>query len=111
MKILLDECIPRKLKAGFSDHDCMTVPEAGFAGQKNGVLLSLAEAAGFEVFLTMDKGVQFEQNLTGRSIAIVIVRARSNRLADLLPHVPACLSVVGTIQPGQIMRVGGESTE
>ncbi len=60
MRILLDECIPRKLKFGLSGHTCKTVPEAGFAGSKNGVLLSLAENAGFEVFLTMDKGIQFE---------------------------------------------------
>jgi hypothetical protein len=47
MKVLLDECIPRKFKNALPEHECQTVPEAGFAGQKNGVLLSLAEAAGF----------------------------------------------------------------
>jgi len=56
MKILLDECIPRKLKYSLPDHECDTVPESGFAGQKNGVLLGLAEGAGFEIFVTMDKG-------------------------------------------------------
>ena len=60
MKVLLDECIPRKLKYPLADHDCKTVPEAGLAGQKNGLLLSLAEAAGFELFLTMDKGLQYQ---------------------------------------------------
>ncbi len=59
MKVLLDECIPRKLKSAFAEHDCMTVPEAGLAGKKNGVLLSLAEGAGFDVFLALDKGIQF----------------------------------------------------
>jgi hypothetical protein len=58
MKVLLDECIPRKLKYALHDHDCKTSPEAGFAGQKNGRLLSLAEGAGFELFLTVDKGLQ-----------------------------------------------------
>jgi hypothetical protein len=56
MKVLLDECIPRKLKNALPDQICETVPEAGFAGEKNGHLLSLAEASGFELFLTMDKG-------------------------------------------------------
>jgi hypothetical protein len=56
MKVLLDECIPRKLKSAFAEHDCMTAPEAGLAGKKNGVLLSLAESAGFDVFLTLDRG-------------------------------------------------------
>jgi len=106
MRILLDECIPRKLRNEFSDHECQTVPEVGLAGKKNGALLSLAEAAGFEVFLTMDKGLQYEQNLTGRNIAILIVRARSNRLVDLLPHVPSCRSIMNSIEPGQVMRIG-----
>ena len=56
MKVLLDECIPRKLKFELTGYNCQTVPEAGMAGQKNGTLLSLAERAGFDVFLTMDKG-------------------------------------------------------
>ena len=55
MKILLDECTPRKLKDALTDHECQTVPEAGLAGKKNGDLLSLAERAAFDVFFTMDK--------------------------------------------------------
>jgi len=65
MKILLDECIPRKLKNSFPGHECQTVPEAGLAGQKNGLLLSLAEGAGFDLFITIDKGLQYQQNLAG----------------------------------------------
>ena len=106
MKVLLDECVPRKLKNSLMDHDCQTVPDAGFAGKKNGDLLSLAEHSGFEVLLTMDKGVQYEQNLSGRRIAIIIFRTRSNRLMDLTPHVPACLIQLRGIKPGQIARVG-----
>ncbi len=64
----------------------MTVPEAGLAGKKNGELLSLAEYQDFEVFLTLDKGIQYQQNLTQRSIAIIVVRSRSNRMVDLLPR-------------------------
>ena len=106
MRILLDECIPRKLKE-LSDHECRTVPEVGLAGKKNGTLLSLAAAAGFEIFLTMDKGLQYEQNLTSRDIAVLIIRAKSNRLADLLPQIAACRSIMNSIQPGQVMRAGG----
>jgi predicted nuclease of predicted toxin-antitoxin system len=106
MKVLLDECIPRKLKNSFSGHECQTVPEAGLAGQKNGQLLLLAERMGFEVLVTMDKGLQYQQNLLGRSIAVIIVRAQSNRLADLLPYVEACRSIISSIQPGEISRVG-----
>jgi len=107
MKVLLDECIPRKLKNSLQGHDCQTVPEAGLAGQKNGALLSLAESDGFEVFLTMDKGLEYQQNLAGRAIAIIILRAQSNRLTDLLPHLPACITMMRSIRPGQVIRVGG----
>jgi hypothetical protein len=79
MRVLLDECIPRKLKYSLLDQECQTVPEAGLAGKKNGTLLKLAESAGFEIFVTMDKGLEYEQNLAGRSIALLILRAKSNR--------------------------------
>ena len=107
MKILLDECIPRKLKHSLPDHECHTVPEAGLAGKKNGSLLDLAESAGFEIFVTMDKGLEYEQNLAGRSIAILILRAKSNRLADLLPLVPDLLRTVKPPRKGEIHRISG----
>jgi hypothetical protein len=56
MKLLLDECLPRKFKHHLHGHECHTVPEEGWAGKKNGDLLSLAEKSGFEVFLTLDRG-------------------------------------------------------
>jgi hypothetical protein len=107
MKVLLDECIPRKLKNSLSDHECRTVPEVGLAGMKNGELLSLAEQKGFEVFVTMDHGIEYEQNLAGRKIAIIIIHAKSNQLADLLPHAPACLAELRIGSPGLVVRVGG----
>ena len=107
MRILLDECIPRKLKYSLPDHECRTVPEAGLAGKKNGSLLDLAESAGCEIFVTMDKGLEYEQNLAGRSIAILILRAKSNRLADLLPLVPDLLNTVKLARQGEIHRISG----
>jgi len=105
MRILIDECIPRKFKNGLTEHECKTVPEAGFSGKKNGELLSLAEERGFQVFVTVDKGIEFEQNLAGRRIGILILRAASNRLADLLPLTRACLENIPSIKPGQILKV------
>jgi predicted nuclease of predicted toxin-antitoxin system len=105
MRILIDECIPRKFKNGLAEHECKTVPEAGFSGKKNGELLSLAEEQGFQVFVTMDKGIEFEQNLAGRRIGVLILRAASNRLADLLPLTQACLKSIPSIKPGQIVNV------
>jgi len=106
MRVLLDECLPRKLKKAFSAHECQTVPEAGFAGRQNGLLLSLAESAGFDLFLTIDKGLEYQQNLTGRKIAILIVRAKSNRLDDLLLHVEACRAIMSSIRVGEVRHVG-----
>jgi predicted nuclease of predicted toxin-antitoxin system len=107
MRILLDECIPRKLKFSLPRHACQTVPEAGLAGKKNGSLLDLAESAGFEIFVTMDKGLEYEQNLAGRSIAILILRAKSNRLADLLPLAPDLLRTMRQARKGEIHRISG----
>ncbi len=69
----------------------------------------LAEAAGFEVFLTMDKGLQYQQNLTGRRVAILVVRSRSNRLRDLLPLTDDSLAALAAIQPGDVVHVGPTS--
>ena len=106
MKVLLDKCIPRKFKNCLPGHECQTVPIAGFAGRKNGELLRLAEAQGFEVFLTVDSGIPYEQNLEGRRIGIVILHGKSNRLADLVPCVEDCLLKLRSIQPGQVLHVG-----
>ena len=105
MKVLLDECLPRKLKNHLLGHDCSTVPEAGWAGKKNGELLSLAEKSGFEIFLTLDQGVEYEQNLKGRAIGVILVSARSSRLADLLPRIPAVLTALRSVRAGQLVRV------
>jgi len=78
MRVLLDECVPRKLKSHLPSHECASVPEAGFAGKKNGELLKLAVEAGFEVFVTVDQGIEYEQNLMSQELAIIIIRAKSN---------------------------------
>ena len=106
MRLLLDECIPRKLKESLKEHDCRTVPEEGLAGKKNGELLALADASGFQVFLTIDRGIEYQQNLQAGNVSVVLVRAKSNRLADLLPCVPAILKVIAELKPGEFARVG-----
>src|SRR5271154_1485531 len=105
MKVLLDECVPRKFKNSLPGHDCSTAPEEGFAGKKNGELLTLAEGAGFQVFITLDRGIEYQQNLNPRTIAVVIIRTKSSRLAEPLPHVPDLLGVLQSITAGQILRM------
>jgi len=105
MRILIDECMDERIRKEFSEHDCQTVRYAGMAGLKNGELLGAAETAGFQVFLTVDQGLEYQQNLAGRKIAIVIFRGRSNRLKDILPLIPACIEAIISIRPGEIVRI------
>jgi hypothetical protein len=105
MRILLDENLPRKLAGHIVGHDCSTVVLCGWSGKKNGELLALADPL-FDVLLTLDKSLPYEQNLDTKRIAVLIVRARSNRIQDLLPLVPECLAALETIQPRQVVRVG-----
>ncbi len=107
MRILIDECIDERFRNSFSAHDCQTARYAGLAGLQNGELLAAAEAGNFDVFLTVDQGFAYQQNLRARSIAVIIFRTKSNRLKDLLPHVSICLAQITSIQPGQIVRIGG----
>ena len=106
MRVLIDECLPRRLKNHLSRSRFRTVPEAGLAGKRNGELLSIAQQQKYEIFLTMDKGVEYQQNLQGLSLAVIILRAKSNRLVDLLPHLSDCLEQMRSIKPGQVVRVG-----
>ena len=109
MKVLIDENLPRKLAGHLKGHACRTVAECGWAGKKNGELLSLAEPE-FDVLLTLDKNIPYQQDLKLGRIAILIIRARSNRIQDLLPVIPDCLVALRSIKPGEIVRVGNSST-
>jgi len=72
MRVLIDECIDERFRNSFPAHDCQTARYAGLAGLKNGDLLVAAETAGFDIFVTVDRGIEYQQNLTGRNIAIVV---------------------------------------
>lgn len=104
MKILVDECIDRKLTREFVDHEIKTVPQMGWAGVKNGQLLALAEAE-FDVFITVDRNLSFQQNLPQFDIAVIVLQAPSNRLADLKPLVPEVLAILATVAKGQATTV------
>ena len=105
MRILLEENLPRKLAGHLIGHTCRTVVECGWSGKKNGELLGLADPQ-FDVLLTLDKNLPYQQNLATKQIAVLIVRARSNRMQDLLPVIPECLAALESIQPRQVVRVG-----
>ncbi len=107
MRLLIDECVPRKVKFLFIEggHECETVGEAGFSSKENGELLALADK-NFDVFITIDKNIRYQQNIKGRNIAVLIIRPASNDLDDIRPHVPHALAALQSIKPGQVVEVG-----
>jgi hypothetical protein len=76
MKILLDECLPQDVCKSFVDHECRAARAASFGGKKNGELLTLAEQAGFDVLVGVDNNIPYQQNVRGRTIAVLIIRLR-----------------------------------
>lgn len=100
MKLLLDECIDRRFAKELSGHDVKTVPQMNWAAKKNGELLALAETE-FDVFITVDRNLSFQQNLPKFNIAVLILHVPSNRLADLQPLAPKILSVLPTLINGK----------
>ncbi len=99
MKLLFDECIDRKFTREFVDYEVKTVPQMGWAGVKNGQLLALAEAE-FDVFITVDRNLSFQQNLPQFNIAVIVLQAPSNRLADLKPLARDVLAILATAAKG-----------
>ena len=105
MKILLDECQPVDFRHSFPYHEAHTVEWAGLKGRKNGDLLRAAEAAGYDVLLTVAQGMHHQQRPTGRRISMILIRSRTNQLEDLLPLADAIIQVLETISPGQTSEV------
>jgi len=106
MKVLLDENLPHEFRHELVGHDVVTVHYAGWRGLKNGALLVQAAAAGFDVIVTVDNGVAFQQNLARLPIAIVVLETPSNDIDDLRPLVPRLLAALSTIAPKTLVRVG-----
>jgi predicted nuclease of predicted toxin-antitoxin system len=105
MKLLVDECVDERLRLLFPGHECETARFAGLAGLKNGRLLEAAEEAGFDVLITADQNIPDQQNLSVRTIAVVILCGPTNRLADLALLVPEAISAIGSIGPGDVVRI------
>ena len=100
MNLLLDECLDQRLARELPGHFVKTVPQMGWAGIKNGQLMGLA-AQQFDVFITVDRNLSFQQNLPKLNIAVIVLHAPTNRLVDLKPLAPAILEALPTVQAGQ----------
>lgn len=105
MKILFDHCVAKPLKKEFPRHEVKTTREMRWEDLKNGALLSKAEEAGFNLLLTVDQNLQYQQNLSGRAIAVVVMIAGGITVGDLRQLVPAVENVLLALQPGQVYQV------
>jgi hypothetical protein len=103
-RVLLDECIPRPLAEHLHGHFVRTVPQMGWASIANGELIKLAETD-FDVFVTVDKGIIYQQNLRSTVLGFILLRAQSNRLEDLLPLVTEMLIALAAIKAGDIVQL------
>lgn len=102
MKILLDECVPWPMRKILAGHDCQTPQRAGWSGIKNGDLLRRAEG-GFDLFITSDQNIRYQQNLSGYRIAIL--ELSTNDLRRILAAASIIQSAIATIQPGELRRL------
>lgn len=102
--MLLDECLPKKLKRDLGEHEARTVPEMGWAGIKNGALLRLAEA-NFDTFLTVDRNLEFQQNVSALNLGIVVLVAIDNDIDTLRPLMPRVLEVLSSVGKAQVVQV------
>lgn len=105
MRVLLDEQLPRQLARELTGHEVRTVRQQNWTGLKNGELLRRAADDHFDVLVTADQNLEFQQNLTGSRLGVVVLVALSNALEDLLPLVPTLLAAISTSRPGSIVRV------
>ena len=104
MKVLLDECLPKRVARLLVGHEVITVRQMNWLGLSNGRLLAVANPQ-FDVFLTVDKNLVRQQDLTSLRIAVIVLRSRSNKIEDLGPLVPQVLALLASVQPGTVTFV------
>jgi hypothetical protein len=107
MRVLLDECVARALRNDILGHEVQTVAEAGWAGVKNGELLWLAATA-FDVLITVDRNLEYQQSFKDVALAVIVIHASSNDIFALRPLVSAVLDLIPQAKPGVVAHVHGD---
>jgi predicted nuclease of predicted toxin-antitoxin system len=105
MRLFLDECVDWRLSRDIIGHEVKTARQMGWAAIKNGELLALASAR-FDVFITVDQNLAFQQNVASSSLAIIVLRAKTNRISDLKSLIPDLLTAIPSLKPGMLHYVG-----
>jgi predicted nuclease of predicted toxin-antitoxin system len=108
MRLLLDECVPARLRRALPSHQVSTVGVEGWSGIKNGKLLALA-AANFDAFITVDKNLPYQQNTTKLPVAVIVLDALSNELSYLLPLVPILEVTLSTLVKGSYVHLAADA--
>ena len=106
MRVLLDECVPKRLRRDLPGFDVSTVADEGWLGRRNGDLLRSMAEAGFTHLVTVDRNLMFQQNVAAASVAILVVHARTNRLTELRPLMAKVVEALPTAAPGHVVHVG-----
>lgn len=109
-RVLLDEDVPRPLRRALPGFEIQTVVEAGWSGVKNGELLRRAETA-FDVFLTADRNLPFQQNIARLQLGVVVLAIGSTKLNDLLPFASRICAAMEAVGPGQVVQIRGSTGE
>ena len=107
MRILIDECLDWRLCGALPGNDCISVHQMGWEGLTNGMLLLKAQEE-FDVFLTADRNLRFQQNLTRFNIAVIVLEAESTRLSDTVKLMPMVMKILPTVVPGRVVRIGAD---
>ena len=105
MKVLLDGCVPERLRSQLPGHEVHSARFAGFSGRKNGDLLRLAEQAGYDVLLTVDQGIPYQHSMSGRTIAVLVLRAPANDIHTLKKMADAAARSLSVISAGTIIEL------
>ena len=105
MRVILDECLPRRLVRDLHGHIVTTVPRQGWASFSNGRLLDLVQTD-FDVFITMDKSIENQQNLSAIKICIIVLHAVNSRYETLMPLIPQIQDAVANAKPGSLIHIG-----
>jgi hypothetical protein len=111
VRILLDENLDWRLSRELVGHAVDSVPLIGWSGTKNGALLRRAVEAGYDVFITIDGGIFHQQNVEKLGLAVVALRAKTNRLGDTKLLMPEVLSMLDSLAPGTLTFIGGVGFE
>src|ERR1041385_6841859 len=105
MRILLDECVPKRLKRELKGHNALTVGDLGWAGKQNGELIRLMLKHDLQVLLTIDQNLSFQQNLRDAGVTVVILSAGENRTGDLRPLMPRVLAALAQAAPDKLIII------